>query len=95
MRFDDGRVRVDECPLCLESHEYDVHLVTKPMHVTLSDNQEADRCSTPITATYLCPVMNKEFEQEVSVIHRTYEFLRDMKTRLVGSEEGEAAEDSQ
>jgi len=56
------------------------------MQVTLSDNQEADRCATPITATYLCPKMNKEFEQEVCVTHRTYEFLRDMKTRLV--EEG-------
>ena len=57
------------------------------MHVTLSDNQEADRCATPIVATYLCPRTDQEYEQEVSVIHRTYEFLRDMKTRLV--EEGE------
>lgn len=83
MNYDDGRVRVDECPLCMESHEYDVQLITKAMHVTLSDNQEADRCATPITATYLCPNTNEEFEQEVCVTHRTYEFLRDMKTRLV------------
>ena len=90
MKFDDGRVKVVECPLCYETHEYDVHLVTRSMHVTLSDNQEADRCATPFTATYLCPNTKQEFEQEVSVIHRAYEFLRDMKTRLV--EEGEQAE---
>ena len=89
MKFDDGRVKVDECPLCLGTHEYDVHLVTKPMQVTLSDNQEADHCATPIVATYLCPRTNQEFEQEVDVIHRFYEFLRDMKTKLV--EEGEEA----
>ena len=28
-----------------------------------------------------------EFEQEVEVIHRIYEFLRDMKTKLVEEEE--------
>lgn len=87
MDYDDGRVRVDECPLCLEMHEYDVKLFTKAIQVTLSDNQEADRCGTPITASYYCPNMKKEFEQEVVVAHRTYEFLRDMKTRLVGAEE--------
>jgi len=83
MKFDDGRVKVVECPLCSEMHEYDVHLITRPMQVTLSDNQEADRCATPITATYLCPNTNKEFEQEVCVTHRVYEFLRGMETRLV------------
>jgi len=91
MDYDDGRVRVDECPLCLGMHEYDVHLITKPMQVTLSDNQEADRCATPITATYLCPNMNKEFEQEVCVTHRVYEFLRGMETRLVVDGEGDQA----
>ena len=90
MKYDDGRVRVEECPLCLEVHEYDVHLVTKPMQVVLSDNQEADYCGTPITALYYCPNVEKEFEQEVVVSHRAYEFLRDMKTRLVGSEDEEA-----
>ena len=89
MQFDDGRVRIEECPLCLGVHEYDVHLVTKPMQGILTDNQEEDRCATPITGTYLCPRTNQEFEQEVEVIHRTYEFLRDMKTKLV--EEGEEA----
>jgi hypothetical protein len=89
MKYDDGRVRVDECPLCLGTHEYDVHLVTKPMQVVLSDNQEADRCATPVTALYYCPNVKKEFEQEVVVTHRAYEFLRDMKTRLVGLEEEE------
>jgi hypothetical protein len=88
MNFDDGRVMIEECPLCQEIHEYDVHLVTKAMHYTLSDNQEADRCATPIEATYLCPNTNKEFEQTVSVPHRTYVFLRDMKTKLV--EEGDS-----
>jgi hypothetical protein len=71
-------------------HEYDVHLITKSMHVTLSDNQEADRAATPIVSKYYCPKMDKEFEQEVSVIHRAYEFLRDMKTRLV--EHGDEAD---
>ena len=89
MNYDDGRVKIADCPLCFEVHEYDVQLVTKAMHYTLSDNQEADRCATPIEATFLCPNMNKEFKQTVTVPHRTYEFLRDMKTRLV--EEGEEA----
>lgn len=89
MKYDDGRVKVVECPLCLETHEYDVCLITKPMQVVLSDNQEADRCATPITCTYKCPNTNKEFKQEVSVVHRAYEFLRDMKTKLV--EEGDEA----
>lgn len=91
MKFDDGRVKVVECPYCYETHEYDVHLVTKPMQCTLSDNQEADRCATPFTATYRCPNTDKEFEQECNVIHRAYEFLRDMKTRPV--EEGEQDSD--
>jgi hypothetical protein len=86
MNFDDGRVTVEECPLCLERHEYDVQLITKAMQVTLSDNQEADYCATPIVSSYYCPNIKKEFEQEVVVSHRAYEFLRDMKTRLVGSE---------
>ena len=90
MNYDDGRVRVDECPLCMEMHEYDVHLVLKAMQYTLSDNQEADRCATPIEATYFCPNTNQEYKQTVAVQHRTYEFLRDMKTRLVGEEEAEA-----
>jgi hypothetical protein len=89
MKYDDGRVRVEECPLCLEMHEYDVHLETKPMQCVLSDNQEADHCATPITALYYCPNVKKEYEQEVVVTHRAYEFLRDMKTRLVGLEEEE------
>ena len=87
MNYDDGRVRIDECPLCLETHEYDVQLITKAMQCTLSDNQEADRCGTPTTASYYCPNMKKEFEQEVVAIHRAYEFVRDMKTRLVGLED--------
>jgi hypothetical protein len=90
MQFDDGRVRIEECPLCLGVHEYDIHLITRPIQITLSDNQEADRCSSPITGTYLCPKTNQEFEQEVQVIHRFYEMLRDMKTKLV--EEGEEAD---
>lgn len=95
MKYDDGRVRVDECPLCLGMHEYDVHLVTKPMQCILSDNQEADRCATPFTASYYCPNVKKEFEQEVVVTHRAYEFLRDMKTRLVGLEEEEEEENGE
>ena len=87
MNYDDGRVRVDECPLCLETHEYDIQLITKAMQCTLSDNQEADRCGTPFSAMYYCPNVKKEFEQEVVVTHRTYEFVREMHTRLVGSEE--------
>ena len=86
MNYDDGRVKVDECPLCSEAHEYDVQLITRHMHVTLSDNQEADMCSSPVTATYLCPNTNKEFEMEVNAVHRFYEMLRGMETRLV--EEG-------
>ena len=94
MDYDDGRIRVEECPLCLETHEYDVHLVTKAMQCTLSDNQEADHCATPIVASYYCPNMKKEYEQEVVVTHRAYEFLRDVKTRLVGWEEAEAEADA-
>jgi hypothetical protein len=90
MQFDDGRVRIEECPLCLEVHEYDIHLITKPMQVILTDNKEADRCATPIVGTYLCPKTNQEFEQEVEVVHRIYEFLRDMKTKPV--EEGEVTD---
>lgn len=86
MQFDDGRVKIDECPLCMETHEYDVHLITRHMQVTLTDNKEADRCSTPITAKYFCPRMKKEFEQEVNIIHRFYEMLRGIETQLV--EEG-------
>ena len=87
MQFDDGRVKIEECPLCLGIHEYDVHLITKPIQITLSDNQEADRCSSAITGTYICPEVNQEFEQEVNVVHRFYEMLRDMKTKLVEEEE--------
>jgi len=93
MQFDDGRVRIDECTLCQGVHEYDIHLITRPMQVTLTDNKEADRCSTPITGTYLCPSMNQEFEQEVYVIHRFYEMLRGIKTKLV--EEGEVTDSNQ
>jgi len=90
MKFDDGRVRIEECPLCMGVHEYDIHLITRPIQITLSDNQEADRCSSPIEGTYFCPSKNEEFELEVNVIHRFYEMLRDIKTKLV--EEGEEAD---
>ncbi len=86
MHFDDGRVKIEECPLCQGVHEYDIQLTTKAMHVTLTDNKEADRCSTPIEGKYHCPKTNEEFEQEVNVIHRFYEMLRGIETRLV--EEG-------
>ena len=89
MQFDDGRVRIEECPLCLGVHEYDVHLITRPIQVTLTDNQEADRCSTPIEGKYRCPKANEEFEYEVNVVHRFYEMLRGIETKLV--EEGEEA----
>ena len=93
MKYDDGRVKIAECPLCFEVHEYDVQLITRPMHVTLSDNQEADMCSSPVTAKYFCPNMKKEFEMEVNAVHRFYEMLRGMETRLV--EEGEEAASDQ
>ena len=83
MDFDDGRVRIEECPCCLEVHEYDVKLITKPMQVMLTDNKEADKCSTPIEGKYLCPKTNEEFEHEVNVIHRFYEMLRGIETRIV------------
>jgi hypothetical protein len=86
MHFDDGRVIIEECPLCQGIHEYDIHLTTKAMTVTLTDNKEADRCSTPIEGKYLCPKTNQEFEQEVNVVHRFYEMLRGIDTKLV--EEG-------
>lgn len=98
MNYDDGRVKIVECPLCSEVHEYDVHLITKPMQVVLTDNREADRMSSPITAKYYCPCKDEEFEQEVNVIHRFYEMLRDMKTRLVEEddmEENEVEEDEE
>jgi len=90
MHFDDGRVRIEECPLCQEVHEYDIHLITKPIQVTLTDNKEADRCSTPIEGKYCCPRTNEEFEFEVNVIHRFYEMLRGIETKLV--EEGEVVD---
>jgi len=83
MNFDDGRVTISVCPCCTEVHEYDIQLTTKPMQVVLTDNKEADKCSTPITGTYLCPNTNEEFEQEVDVIHRFYEMLRGIDTRIV------------
>ncbi len=90
MHFDDGRVQIEECPLCTEAHEYDIHLITKPIQVTLTDNKEADRCSTPIVGKYICPRTNGEFEYEVNVIHRFYEMLRGIETKIV--EEGEEAD---
>ena len=59
------------------------------MQVMLTDNKEADMCSTPITGKYICPNTNMEFEYEVNVVHRFYEMLRGIETRLVTEETGE------
>jgi hypothetical protein len=83
MNFDDGRVTIKECPCCTEVHEYDIQLITKAMQVMLTDNKEADKCSTPIEGKYICPKTNEEFEHEVNVIHRFYEMLRGIETRIV------------
>ena len=89
MSFDDGRVQIGECPCCMGVHEYDVKLITKPMQVMLTDNKEADKCSTPIPGTYICPKPKEEYEHEVNVIHRFYEMLRGIETRVVEEETDE------
>lgn len=82
MEYEDGRVTIIECPCCGSNHNYDVHMVHKVMQAGISDGYELDEVSSTIEAKFHCPIKREDFEDTVTVVHRYYEMLRELHTRL-------------
>lgn len=73
MIFDDGPMKMEECPVCSKSHEFNMSIVRKPVMAYLTPDKETDEVITRVDTSFTCPDNKEEFEKTVVVVHRIYE----------------------
>ena len=83
MSFDDGRLKIEKCPLCSLSHDYDIELTRKPLHIPITPGTETDDYWARMEVSFKCPGKEKEFVSEVSIPHRINERVLTVDTRPV------------
>ena len=82
MNFDDGTLKVNKCPACSKSHEYDLQFIRKPVMAYLTPNKETDEVVTRVDTLFSCPIKGEEFSEVVTVLHRLYERIDGVNSRL-------------
>lgn len=83
MSFDDGRLKVNKCPICSSSHEYDIKITRKPLQIDVPQGTEDQDFYTKMEVPFKCVGKNKDFVSEMSIPHRINERVLSVNTRPV------------
>ncbi len=82
MSFDDGQIKIEKCPVCNKSHEYGLEYIKKAVQAFLTPEKEVDEVITRVDTVFTCPKNDKEFEEVVIVLHRIYERVDAVNSKL-------------
>ncbi len=83
MSFDDGQIKIEKCPVCKKSHEYGLEYIIKAVQAFLTPEKEVDEVITRVDTVFICPKKDKEFEQMVVVLHRIYERVDAVNSKII------------
>lgn len=75
MSLADDRIKFDECPVCSSTHEYVLEVKRKAIQVVLAPDTEDHMAVSRTELVFVCPEKNREFQKEVTLIHRPYEYI--------------------
>ncbi len=81
MNFDDGRLKINKCPVCSSSHDYDLEINRKLLHISITPGTETDDYFTKMEVSFGCIGKDKDFVSEVSIPHRINERVLSVNTR--------------